>query len=32
MYAVFLEHLLTNLRSILIADEQRRTLWRTVTR
>ena len=29
MYAVFLEHLLTNLRSLLIADEQRRTAWRT---
>lgn len=30
MYAVFLEHLLTNLRSLLIADEQRRTVWRTL--
>lgn len=30
MYAVFLEHLLTNLRSLLIADEQRRTPWRTL--
>lgn len=30
MYAVFLEHLLANLRSLLIADEQRRTPWRTL--
>jgi len=30
MYAVFLEHLLANLRSLLIADGQRRTLWRTL--
>jgi hypothetical protein len=30
MYAVFLEHLLTNLRSLLIADGQRRSLWRTL--
>lgn len=29
MYAVFLEHLLANLRSLLIADERRRTVWRT---
>ncbi len=29
MYAVFLEHLLTNLRSLLIAGEQQRTAWRT---
>jgi hypothetical protein len=29
MYAVFLEHLLTNVRSLLVADEQRRTAWRT---
>lgn len=31
MYAVFLEHLLANLRSLLMAGEQRRTLWRTLT-
>jgi hypothetical protein len=30
MYAVFLEHLLTNLRGLLVVVEQRRTLWRTV--
>lgn len=30
MYAVFLEHLLANLRSLLIADGQRRGLWRTL--
>jgi hypothetical protein len=29
MYAVFLEHLLTNLRGLLISGEQRRTAWRT---
>ena len=29
MYAVFLEHLLTNLRSLLVADGQRRSAWRT---
>ena len=29
MYAVFLEHLLANLRSLLIAGERRRTTWRT---
>lgn len=29
MYAVFLEHLLANLRSLLVADEQRRSVWRT---
>jgi hypothetical protein len=31
MYAVFLEHLLSNLRSLLMAGEQRRSLWRTLT-
>jgi hypothetical protein len=30
MYAVFLEHLLTNLRSLLMAGEERRSLWRTL--
>lgn len=30
MYAVFLEHLLANLRSVLIADEKQRTPWRTL--
>jgi hypothetical protein len=30
MYAVFLEHLLTNLRNLLVADEARRSLWRTL--
>lgn len=30
MYAVFLEHLLANLRSLLIPDEEQRSLWRTV--
>lgn len=28
MYAVFLEHLLANLRSLLIADQERRSVWR----
>jgi Protein of unknown function (DUF2637) len=28
MYAVFLEHLLTNLRALLMGTEQRRSLWR----
>jgi hypothetical protein len=31
MYAVFLEHLLTNLRSLLIVDEKQRSMWRTAT-
>jgi hypothetical protein len=30
MYAVFLEHLLTNLRSLLMAGEERRSMWRTL--
>ena len=30
MYAGFLEHLLTNLRSLLLADQERRSLWRAV--
>jgi hypothetical protein len=30
MYAVFLEHLLANLRSLLIPDEEQRSVWRTV--
>lgn len=30
MYAVFLEHLLTNLRSLLMPCEERRSLWRTL--
>ncbi|MBS2966017.1 DUF2637 domain-containing protein [Actinocrinis puniceicyclus] len=29
MYAVFLEHLLINVRALLMAEEQRRGLWRT---
>ena len=29
MYAVFLEHLLANLRSLLMARQERRSLWRT---
>jgi hypothetical protein len=31
MYAVFLEHLLTNLRSVLVQDEARCSMWRTPT-
>lgn len=31
MYAVFLEHLLTNLRNVLVPDEARRSIWRTAT-
>ncbi|MEY9857988.1 hypothetical protein ABH935_003601 [Catenulispora sp. GAS73] len=31
MYAVFLEHLLTNLRNILVRDEARRSMWRRST-
>lgn len=30
MYAVFLEHLLANLRSMLIAEEKRRGMWRAL--
>lgn len=30
MYAVFLEHLLANLRSLLVAAVKRRSVWRTV--
>jgi hypothetical protein len=30
MYAVFLEHLLSNLRSLLMAGEERRSMWRTL--
>lgn len=30
MYAVFLEHLVANLRSLLIRSENRRTIWRTM--
>jgi len=30
MYAAFLEHLLTNLRSLLVADEEWRSAWRTI--
>lgn len=30
MYAVFLEHLLANLRSLLTAQEKRRSAWRTL--
>lgn len=30
MYAVFLEHLLTNLRSLLMAGAERRSMWRTL--
>ena len=30
MYAGFLEHLLTNLRSLLITDEEQRNRWRTL--
>lgn len=30
MYAVFLEHLLTNLRGLFLVDEERISLWRTV--
>ena len=30
MYATFLEHLLTTLRSLLVPDEERRSLWRTL--
>lgn len=29
MYAVFLEHLLANLRTVLAPDEPRRSMWRT---
>ena len=31
MYAVFLEHLLTNVRNVLVRDEERRSMWRTST-
>ncbi|WP_194893739.1 DUF2637 domain-containing protein [Catenulispora pinisilvae] len=31
MYAVFLEHLLTNLRDVLVRDEAQRSMWRTST-
>ncbi|MBS2546953.1 hypothetical protein KGQ19_08735 [Catenulispora sp. NL8] len=31
MYAVFLEHLLANIRSVLAPDEARRSMWRTST-
>lgn len=31
MYAVFLEHLITNLRNVLVQDEARRGMWRTST-
>ena len=31
MYAVFLEHLLANVRGILAPDEARRSMWRTST-
>ena len=30
MYALFLEHLLTNLRNLLVAEAKRRSLWRTL--
>lgn len=30
MYAGFLEHLLTNLRSLLLIDQEQRSLWHTV--
>lgn len=30
MYAVFLEHLLTNLRSLLVGHHTRRSVWRTL--
>jgi len=29
MYAVFLEHLLSNLRSLLLSETKRRTVWRS---
>ena len=31
MYAVFLEHLLTNVRNVLVRDEEQRSMWRTST-
>ncbi|MEY9893205.1 hypothetical protein ABIA31_006883 [Catenulispora sp. MAP5-51] len=31
MYAVFLEHLITNLRNVLVQDEARRSVWRRST-
>jgi len=31
LYAVFLEHLLTNLRNVLLRDEEQRSMWRTST-
>ncbi|MEZ0109275.1 hypothetical protein ABH920_003285 [Catenulispora sp. EB89] len=31
MYAVFLEHLLANVRNVLARDEERRSMWRTST-